>query len=169
MKKLKIAAVRSPGGKYHAIEIHGEGPNPSSETPPMIGQTITLALLRGSGMKERGQAWAKTVKALRKVLVEAENQAADLGGLGPLKMYVLMIDADPESSWWVAARSMGEALDVADLKLPDPHGAVRCREATVAERPVHTWPSNVAGQDPWDLLHCVAEYRSRVLGCVEAT
>lgn len=165
MKKLKIAAVRSKDGKYHAIEISGEGPNPMSEPPPMIGQTIVTATIRGNGIKESGLAWAKTAKALRKLVDESEVQAADRGALKPLSMYVLTVDGE-QGSWWVAARSMGEAVDVAGLDLVRPCTTVHCREAYTDEKVVLTGPRQVAGQDPIEIMRCVAEYRSRVIGWI---
>lgn len=166
MKRLKIAAVRSKGGKYHAIEISGEGPNPMSENPPMIGQTIVAATVRGNGFKESGLAWAKTARALRKLLDEAEAQAADRGALKPLSMYVLTVDGEQGTSWWVAARSMGEAYDLSGLELAQPYETAHCREATGDEKVILTGPREVAGQDPIELMRCVAEYRSRVIGWV---
>lgn len=166
MKKMKIAAVRSKDGKYLAIEISGEGPNPMSESPAMIGQTIAVALLRGNGLKENGLAWAKTARVLRKLLDEAEGHAADLGALKPLSMYVLTVDGEQGTSWWVAARNMGEAYDLSGLELAQPYETVHCREASADEKVILTGPRDVAGKDPIELMRCVAGYRSRVIGWV---
>lgn len=168
MKKPKIDVVRSKDGKYQAIEIHGEGPNPWASESSVVDQVITVATLRGRGLKELAKAWGKAAKSLRSMLATAEQHAADLGGLEPLKLYLVEVEEFPGCVWWVAARSMGEAIDVSRVEGSHPLDRVLCREIKREHEPVAlSGPREVAGQDPWEIVRSVADARARVIGWVD--